>query len=134
MRVCLVLPAGLVGLMRAGLCSAEAGAWAVVQVFQQPHYWAAQAGPLLCIGLSTIRFRSNNFRSGPADACAHSLREQAAPQHTQMRLRTAACTKCTSMTHSSNGSRNSWSRLDRGPWLCSRMRPSWAVACALCSQ
>ena len=40
----------------------KAAVCAVVQVFQQPHYWAAEAGPLLCIGLSTVRFRSNSFR------------------------------------------------------------------------
>ena len=35
----------------------------MLQVFQQPkHYWAVEAGPLLCIGLSTTRFRSNAHR------------------------------------------------------------------------
>ncbi|KAK9802059.1 hypothetical protein WJX73_008858 [Symbiochloris irregularis] len=34
-------------------------AWS--KVFDQRHYWALDAGPLLCIGLSTVRFRSNNF-------------------------------------------------------------------------
>lgn len=32
-----------------------------VQVFGQRHYWAERLGPVLCIGLSTIRFRSNEF-------------------------------------------------------------------------
>lgn len=32
-----------------------------VQAFQQRHYWAEQLGPVLCIGLSTVRFRSNEF-------------------------------------------------------------------------
>lgn len=30
------------------------------QVFEQRHHWAAELGPALCIGLSTIRFRSND--------------------------------------------------------------------------
>ena len=39
-------------------------------MFQQPrHYWAAEAGPLLCIGLSTTRFRSNR------DRCAGGILE-----------------------------------------------------------
>lgn len=32
------------------------------QAFQQHHYWAEQLGPVLCIGLSTVRFRSNKYR------------------------------------------------------------------------
>jgi len=32
------------------------------QAFGQHHFWAAELGPLVCIGLSTVRFRSNIFR------------------------------------------------------------------------
>ena len=35
-------------------------AW--VDVFQQPHYWTAELGPALLIGLSTTRYRSNKYR------------------------------------------------------------------------
>ncbi|KAK9806310.1 hypothetical protein WJX72_009584 [[Myrmecia] bisecta] len=31
------------------------------QTFRQRHYWSADLGPVLCIGLSTTRFRSNEF-------------------------------------------------------------------------
>ena len=30
-------------------------------VFNQRHYWAAELGPALLVGLSTVRFRSNSF-------------------------------------------------------------------------
>lgn len=30
--------------------------------FNQHHYWAEQLGPVLCVGLSTVRFRSNKYR------------------------------------------------------------------------
>jgi len=33
----------------------------VVQTFKQRHYWAASLGPALCIGLSTVRFRSHRY-------------------------------------------------------------------------
>ena len=36
------------------------------QVFGQRHFWAAELGPLVCIGLSTVRFRSNTFRHTPS--------------------------------------------------------------------
>lgn len=32
------------------------------QAFGQHHYWAEQLGPVLCVGLSTVRFRSNKHR------------------------------------------------------------------------
>lgn len=31
----------------------------MLQVFQQQHYWSADLGPAICLGLSTVRFRSN---------------------------------------------------------------------------
>ena len=30
-----------------------------VQAFGQRHYWAAELGSVLCLGLSTVRFRGN---------------------------------------------------------------------------
>ena len=33
-----------------------------MQVFQQRHYWAAEVGPAVLVGLSTVRFRSNPDR------------------------------------------------------------------------
>lgn len=39
----------------------EANLQAWCQIMGQRHYWAARVGPLLCIGLSTVRFRSNAF-------------------------------------------------------------------------
>lgn len=32
-----------------------------LQIFRQRHYWAADLGDTLCIGMSTVRFRSNAF-------------------------------------------------------------------------
>jgi len=33
----------------------------LLQIFRQRHYWAAELGDTLCIGMSTVRFRSNAF-------------------------------------------------------------------------
>ncbi len=33
----------------------------VLQAFRQSHFWAERLGPVLCVGLSTVRFRSNEF-------------------------------------------------------------------------
>lgn len=32
------------------------------EAFGQQHYWSAELGPALVVGLSTVRFRSNRFR------------------------------------------------------------------------
>lgn len=32
------------------------------EAFGQHHYWAEQLGPVLAVGLSTVRFRSNKYR------------------------------------------------------------------------
>jgi hypothetical protein len=32
------------------------------EAFQQHHYWALPLGPVLAVGLSTVRFRSNAHR------------------------------------------------------------------------
>jgi hypothetical protein len=32
------------------------------EAFQQHHYWATELGPVLGVGLSTVRFRSNKHR------------------------------------------------------------------------
>lgn len=32
------------------------------EAFQQHHYWASELGPVLAVGLSTVRFRSNQHR------------------------------------------------------------------------
>lgn len=32
------------------------------QAFGQSHYWAVELGPAIAVGMSTVRFRSNNFR------------------------------------------------------------------------
>ena len=29
------------------------------KVFQQPHHWSADLGPVVAIGMSTVRYRSN---------------------------------------------------------------------------
>ncbi|KAK9826404.1 hypothetical protein WJX81_000388 [Elliptochloris bilobata] len=39
--------------------SENLAAW--VEAFGQRHFWAAELGPLVCLGLSTVRFRSNEF-------------------------------------------------------------------------
>lgn len=39
----------------------EANLEAWRQIMGQRHHWAAKLGPLLCIGLSTVKFRSNPF-------------------------------------------------------------------------
>lgn len=39
----------------------EANLAAWQEVFNQHHYWSAELGPALCIGMSTVRFRSNEF-------------------------------------------------------------------------
>ena len=36
----------------------------IVQTFGQRHHWLAELGPLVCIGLSTTRFRSSPYRWG----------------------------------------------------------------------
>ena len=33
-----------------------------VQVFKQRHYWSMELGNVVCLGISTVRFRSNAFR------------------------------------------------------------------------
>ena len=35
-----------------------------VQVFKQRHYWSMELGNVVCLGISTVRFRSNAFRYG----------------------------------------------------------------------
>jgi hypothetical protein len=40
--------------------AANLAAWQ--EAFQQHHYWALPLGPVLAIGLSTVRFRSNAHR------------------------------------------------------------------------
>lgn len=42
--------------------SVNLAAWQ--EAFQQHHYWAVPLGPVLAIGLSTVRFRSNVHRWG----------------------------------------------------------------------
>lgn len=32
------------------------------EAFKQHHYWALDLGPVLAVGLSTVRFRSNVYR------------------------------------------------------------------------
>jgi hypothetical protein len=32
------------------------------EAFQQHHHWALDLGPVLAVGLSTVRFRSNVYR------------------------------------------------------------------------
>ena len=32
------------------------------QVFKQRHYWSMELGNVVCLGISTVRFRSNAFR------------------------------------------------------------------------
>ena len=49
--------------MRCGCLIKCAACW---QAFGQRHFWAAELGPLVCIGLSTVRFRSNTFRHTPS--------------------------------------------------------------------
>lgn len=50
-----------------------------LQVFGQRHYWSMELGNVVCIGISTVRFRSNAFRcawevplflGGPAVLCS----------------------------------------------------------------
>ena len=36
------------------------------QVFQQRHYWAAELGDVVLLGISTVRFRSNDYRQASA--------------------------------------------------------------------
>ena len=31
-------------------------------MFRQRHYWAFELGRVVCIGISTVRFRSNQYR------------------------------------------------------------------------
>lgn len=40
--------------------SVNLAAWQ--EAFQQHHYWAVPLGPVLAVGLSTVRFRSNAHR------------------------------------------------------------------------
>ncbi len=35
-----------------------------MQVFKQRHYWSMELGNVVCLGISTVRFRSNAFRCG----------------------------------------------------------------------
>ena len=39
------------------------GLWRL-QIFKQRHYWSMELGEVLCLGISTTRFRSNAFRCG----------------------------------------------------------------------
>lgn len=55
------------------------------QAFGQRHYWAAELGPLVCIGLSTVRFRSNEFRRAPLLHQPVQRRMQACNKHSQDR-------------------------------------------------
>ena len=41
--------------------------WGCSQVFKQRHYWSMELGNVICLGISTVRFRSNAFR------CSHLL-------------------------------------------------------------
>lgn len=48
-------------------------AW--LAVFKHRHYWAAKVGPMVVVGISTTRFRSNEFRSGfPRVLGCHNFR------------------------------------------------------------
>lgn len=49
------------------------------QIIGQRHYWAAELGNTVCIGLSTVRFRSNKFRQGQQPHFQISRRFLAAP-------------------------------------------------------
>ena len=43
-----------------------------LQVFKQRHYWSMELGGVLCLGISTTRFRSNAFRCGRSLCCVHA--------------------------------------------------------------
>ena len=42
------------------------------QIFKQRHYWSMELGGVLCLGISTTRFRSNAFRCGRCLCCMHT--------------------------------------------------------------
>lgn len=47
--------------------AANLAAWQ--EAFQQHHYWALPLGPVLAVGLSTVRFRSNVYRWVSQEEC-----------------------------------------------------------------
>jgi hypothetical protein len=47
------------------------GLWRL-QIFKQRHYWSMELGGVLCLGISTTRFRSNAFRCGRLLCCMHT--------------------------------------------------------------
>jgi hypothetical protein len=43
--------------------------------FKQHHYWAAELGPAIIVGLSTVKFRSNRFRCAGGRAFCNLVKQ-----------------------------------------------------------